>query len=211
MSHPSMAAWDARPDPQPPQLHCVGRPKALPHPQPRDVDFRQVTVGRNRVMTRLQWRGWRVDISDDSRAVTVPRQHGADGPIEELSALMAFAYDRIGVQVTPGSGSSAEVLAKADPVHVDDAIALLEATWRIVERRWPHRRTLNIYTCLNEAWEQDEMLVPPVVPLAALRSALPEGKLLCDYTARNSPQTAKALFRGAIALLRRQSQLSGAA
>ncbi|MUL61195.1 hypothetical protein B5P44_01180 [Mycobacterium sp. CBMA 213] len=211
MSHPSRVVFDAPPEAQPPQLYCVGRPKTQPHPEPRDVAFRQIRIGRNRVMTRLQWRGWRVDISDDNRAVTVPRQHGANGPIEELSALMAFAYDRIGVQVTPGSGTSAEVLANADPVHVEDAIALLEATWRIVERRWPQRRSLNIYTCLNEAWEQDEMLVPPVIPLAALRAALPEGKLLCDYTARHSPQTAKALFGGAIALLRRRRQLGGAA
>ncbi|MEE3755242.1 hypothetical protein [Mycobacterium intracellulare] len=172
--------------------------------------------GTGRPITRLEYRGWFVDVDATVGGITVPPQvlttQHTDDFAPCLDAARAYARKRAPVMrrqaPTPTSGLPPAVAPSAPMLAaiLTEARTLAADRWQVCGR--------DIYECTRSAWESVCMDVPYTTVLHALRRALVTHPAT-SLTAVNDQARGRAdivAFCGrAIAALRQSEPVEGAA
>lgn len=144
----------------------------------RDIRTLSLTDASGRPITRLQYRGWFVDV--DGSVVSVPRQiittqHPADLHVC-LTAAHAMARTNAQLATTSVAAPTAP-----PPTPADILINLLEDARTVAANKW-HPNNFDLYVCTRTAWEESAWEVPFTDVLNALRRGLTPGRNLTEYS-----------------------------
>lgn len=169
-----------------------------------------------RPITRLQYRGWFVDVDATVGAVTVPAQVLSTQHAEDfarcLDAARAYALQHAPVvrrhAPAPATGMPPAVAPSAPPLTaiLTEARSVAAEQWQVVGR--------DIYTCTRMAWESVCVDVPYTAVLRALRRALvthPAASLTEVNDQARGRADIVAFYDRAIAALQRNEPAEGAA
>jgi hypothetical protein len=149
-------------------------------------------------VTRLNWRGWQVDL--DGLSVSVPAQHSAEAQLDDLAGLLNAAYRMLGIAVLPRTQSLFGLRATLPEVLSADVVTILRAAQRIAEQSW-NRRSFDVYACTSQAWQDAGAPVPYTLLLDTLRAALPPDRAsLTEYNDTSGDLAMQTLYDQAISM-----------
>jgi len=150
-----------------------------------------------RTITRLPFRGWKVDV--DGTVVTVPHHVITTQRLPDLQVCLAAADAIARNNARPTTAPPATRAHR--PTATDILIPLLQDARAIAENKW-HPTNLDIYTCTRTAWDDAAYDVPFTEVLRALRAGLEPGTNLTEFSATAPGHAAIAsLYDTAIAAL----------
>lgn len=156
----------------------------------RTLGHRDPSTGHQ--ITRLQFRGWFVDV--DGTTISVPRQRitPAHSPTD-LNVCLDAARHLLRQTLTPPPAPTTP-----RPLDAADAVAaVLHAAQNIASTQW-HPLNLDIYACTSAAWTDTGMTVAYTSLIRALRHAVPPGSRLIDVNDNATRDDICDLYRRAI-------------
>lgn len=146
----------------------------------RDIRTLSVTdEASGRPITRLQYRGWFVDV--DAHVVSVPRQIVTTQHLADLHVCLVAAHTMARTNARPAVTSAAPSAPR--PTPTDILVTLLEDARSIAENQW-HPNNFDIYACTRTAWAEAESAwdVPFTDVLNALRRGLAPDTNLTEFS-----------------------------